>query len=198
MADDVIDIYNGSRDIMSTSDIFGDQSALYDKLCKSCKELLLSRGYKVVDPMKFKYVVTKVDDLISLFYNLYEFHYPEKTFGKKSLARNRRMMGLFIKSRMNGGSITRKSAMNECANIIRTIFEHYTEFKFTAAVSIDMLGQDAFGWVTDKAVNIIDASEKSKREADTEKAFDSYELSREQELGLGVGRLDALFKSKGV
>lgn len=137
----------------------------YDGLLSVCKSILLEGGYKVIDPVDHMYNVTKVQDLIELFYGLLGYHHPELINSYKNNIRDSKIAKDFVDSRMKAGSISKKESIKECADIIGMVFKHESEFKFTIPISFSMFGQGNMKWITDKAIEILNV-ERGKREAE--------------------------------
>lgn len=132
----------------------------------ACKNYLISEGYRVTDPVKRVYKITKLDQLIDLFYTLLQRDHPE--IGQaKNKSRDFITAKRFLLSRVSSGSINKIEALNECHDIILTVFKHYGEFNFNIPIFFGMFGQGAkFGWVTQKALDIMYNKNKSKVESE--------------------------------
>lgn len=146
-------------------DLFNSkQEDKYNGVVDVCKSLLLGLGYRVVAPVKYTNgKILKIDHLIALFYSyLYRNHPKNRPY--RNTGRDRAVMSAFIDSRMLNG-VTKQQAMNECGEIITTIFRYEREFCFKPEyeLKITILGQDKCGWITEKAINIIHR-ERHKRE----------------------------------
>ena len=136
------------------------------KLKEACKDYLINQGYSVMDPVKRMYKVTRLDHLTDLFYTLLQRDHPE--IGQaRSKSRDFVTAKRFLVSRMNLGHINKKEALNECYDIILTVFKHYDEFNFSIPIFFGMFGQGVkFGWVTQKALGIMYNKNKSKIESE--------------------------------
>lgn len=176
------------------SDVFSDNSFKYKSLIGACKEFLTQQGYKVVEPVNHKYNIKKLDDIIILFYMLSDAKHPELLNNYRNLARDRKTVSLFVQARMNASNINRKEALKECAEIIKTIFEHENEFNFSIPLVFGILGQQKLGWVTDKAISIINKKKQNKDNERRNKLIIKYEerYNVEQE---PFGNLDQILQN---
>jgi hypothetical protein len=64
---------------------------------------------------------------------------------------------------MDAGNLNKKQALCECAEIINTVFDREDDFNFNLPLSFEMFGQQSAGWITKKAIYIMN-SEKEKRD----------------------------------
>ncbi len=135
-----------------------------ESLAKTCKKFLIHMGYKVIDPIKYTYPnIKKLDDLFDLFYNLLEYNHPELVDAHRNMNRDRALAKRFLDSRMDAGNLNKKQALCECAEIIKTVFDREDDFNFNLPLSFEMFGQQSAGWITKKAIYIMN-SEKEKRD----------------------------------
>jgi len=179
-----------------------NQGALFDSvpdnaaLNSACKDYLCYIGFKVIDPDIPKFHIEKLDDLIFLFYGLCDSNHPELINSYRNLGRDRKIMSLFIKARADASGYGISAAMNECATIIETVFEHEKEFNFTVPVSIGFFGQKKFGWVTDKAIQILNKKKQQTVEERRRDLISRLDEMYEAETG-GFGNLDEILKNLG-
>lgn len=136
-------------------DFVGSQSEIEEGLVSACKDFLLSRDYKVVNPPPNNLNVRKVQDLCDRYYALanrkYSGRYPSLGRGKTfDLA----IMKHFISSRMKDG-VTRKVAMLECADILDTVFKYSEKMGLKGQITMSMFDPGQFSWVIDKALLIL-------------------------------------------
>lgn len=152
-----------------------------DKLKEACVKYLNYYGYKVVAPHKFDRKVVDMADLIALFYGLLKTKTPNDFATSYNHKQDLSIASRFINSRMEATGAGRERALDECGEIIRTVFVHYDEFNFKFAPSFTIFGQSKFRWVTDKALNIMNDKNKAMREERAEKmrqkAVDLYETN---------------------
>lgn len=149
-----------------TVDVFSGNS---DKeLVKACKEFLKHKGYKIVDPISDKTDISSIKDLVDLFYNLKAYNYPEEYNAHKNMVLDLRSVRFFVEARMAAENIIKEQALKECALIIRTLFTHEKEFKFKYPITLFSLGQKKSGWITEKALEIMNKSSYNRKEREAE------------------------------
>jgi hypothetical protein len=136
----------------------------YSELIKVCKEFLEKKGYKTVRCHYTFPKINKSTDLIDLFDALFMRHHPDllAPYRKQSISRS--IAKRFVDSRIKAGSLSKEQALLECAEIINTIFRHEDEFNFTMPLSFGMLGQENCGWITDKAIQIMNRKKAKEDE----------------------------------
>ena len=94
-----------------------------------------------------------VDYFYSRLFNKYEY-LTRLTIRNRS--KEMFIASKFIESRMVDGDISKNTAIQECVDIIDTIFEYEEEFCFKLPIKdISILGQGKLSWITQKAVEII-------------------------------------------
>ena len=168
-----------------------DQSTLFENadinpLIKSCIEYIRFNGYKVTKLPKYIDTVKSLDDLIGLFYSILEFKYPEYINEYRNVDENRSIAKLFVKARKEASGFSEKQALNECAEIIRTVFNYAHEFNFKNKPTFRMFGQDKSGWVTDKAIQIMNRNLEIENEYIVEKRQEEMiEAQCKDNLGFG-------------
>ena len=140
-------------------------------LVQACKNFLVDLGYRIIDPHKYRFKATKIDDLFNLFYELLKRNHPEQSV-YMNLNKDRAIAKRFLNARMKASDLNKKQALSECAEIILTVFEYESEFKFNLPMTFEMFGQENCGWITSKAVNLINKKRKKLKEAEDEEARD--------------------------
>jgi hypothetical protein len=150
-----------------------------DRLKEVCVQYLKYYGYTVVSPQKFERKVLDAYDLISLFYGLLKAKRPNDFATSYNLLQDRAIAKRFIQSRIEATGASKERALDECGEIVKTIFDNYDDFNFNFTPSFFIFGQSKFRWVTDKALNIMNAKVKDAAEKVAEdmrqKAVDLYE-----------------------
>ena len=182
-----------------------DQNTLFSEsnnvqLIEACIEYLKASGYKVIKLPKYNYTVKTLDELISFFYNMLELKHPGHVADHRDVAENRTIAKLFIKARANASGLNKKDVLNECAEIIRTIFNHEQEFNFKYKITFRIFGQDKLGWVTDKAIQIMNRGLDIEKEELAEKRREEMiEAQDPKDIGFGDLQeiLDKLEKDNG-
>lgn len=149
-----------------TVDVFSGNS---DKeLIVACREFLKYKGYKIVDPISDKTDISSIKDLVDLFYNLKAYSYPEEYNAHRNTVLDLRSARFFVEARMNAENVIKEQALKECALIIRTLFTHEKEFKFKYPITLFSLGQKKSGWITEKALEIMNKVSYNRKEREAE------------------------------
>lgn len=149
--------------------ITGDQmdflsgGSVEDTQIDAAKKILLDAGYRVVKPE----VTTKVrtiKDLKDYFYNRLYQKYPDRLVNRvPNVQMDMRFAKLFFEARLLAGDVGKQVALQDCVDTIDIIFDHEDEFMFKYPImDISILGQGKLGWITQKAVELLN-KEKSKK-----------------------------------
>jgi len=64
--------------------------------------------------------------------------------------------------------------LDECAQIIKVIFDREPDFNFTIPLSFDIFGQQALGWITKKAIEFMNEERESKEQKHVEAIQEKY------------------------
>jgi len=160
-------------DLKSQLDV-GFLSPDHERLATACKKLLISMGYKVVAPLKRKFNVKNINDLITLFYAYLDYKHPELAGTHRNIKKDRAVAKRFLDGRMEVGSLNKEHALDECARIIKIIFDREPDFNFTIPLSFDIFGQQALGWITKKAVEFMNAERESIGQKIVESTQEKY------------------------
>jgi len=165
-----------------------------DIVAKACKKLLISMGYKVVDPVKKVYNVRNIDDLIAFFYAFLDYKHPELVGTHRNIKKDRAIAKRFLEGRMEVGSLNKELALDECAQIIKTIFDREKEFNFTIPLSFEIFGQQAAGWITRKAVELLNEEKEEHLKKITEEIQERHTAEYlkehgEESLGFDINNL---------
>jgi len=150
----------------------------YWSMDELCEEWLKARGYSIRPPYKFPNKIKKLDDLIILFYSLYTKRFPGKIAYVKDEKEERKTASRFVKSRMESGSLDRNTAMQECGEIIKTVFEDLDRFNFTVPITFGIFGQKSMSWVTNVAVDIMNEKINRYRHIEGQKYADKVMAER--------------------
>lgn len=164
-----------------------------EKVMDVCVRFLRHKGYTVVVPKIFKRKMKSIDDLIRYFYLLANSKHPENYATSYNNSKDRSIAKQFVEGRMNITGAGKDYALNECGEIISTIFDNYDEFNFTYVLSFSIFGQDKLKWVTDRAIQIMNKKlqEQEEKEAEVlrQQALDAY-----ADEPAGFSDLDEIFK----
>ena len=180
-------------DLKSQLDV-GFLSPNHKSLAKVCKKFLIFMGYKVVDPIERVFKVKNINDLITLFYAYLDYKHPELAGTHRNIKKDRAIAKRFLEGRMESGGLNKEYALDECAQIIRVIFDRELDFNFTIPLSFDIFGQQALGWITKKAVEFMNDGRALKEqkyiEAIQEKYIEKYlKKYGEESIGFDVDEL---------
>ena len=146
-----------------TNNLFG-KSYLYDNLDKICVDYLKYRGFIVPNKIKYTYNITKIDQLIDIFYlNLYKYH-PDNIKLYRDKVEDRRSATAFVKSRQTASGTSRKEALSECATIVYKFFEYEEFVGFSGTISLSIFSVRKLRWVVDKILIIMNDKMKEYNE----------------------------------
>jgi hypothetical protein len=140
---------------LSQPNLFGSKTK--EDVIEACIKYLKYNGYRIIYPVEI--VQKKVVDIDSLIYYFYaklsKFHSEaECVYINKD--RDRSIAKKFIESRIKSTGFSKLEAIKECVRIIDTIFEFEDEFNLKYNLNFSMFGQDNQGWITTKALEIMD------------------------------------------
>ena len=158
-------IKNGIASYFTKDFLIGNSD---DNLVSACKEFLKYKGYKIVNPITNVSNISTNQNLVDLFYDLKKYNHPEEPSSYKNRKLDLRSIRLFVEARMEASNVIKEEALKECALIIRTLFTHEKEFKFKYPITIFSLGQKKSGWITEKALSIMNKVSYNKREQEAE------------------------------
>lgn len=143
-----------------------------DKLFDACEELLVYNGYGVAKPIDFNFKIKNISDLITKFYSLLHHKYPETIRNHINVKKDLSLAKQLYESRMLNG-VSKEVALNECGEIIYTLFAYEKEFKMRYPIrDFGVLGQGNVGWITDKALQIMNSFIAKEQEDILEKKME--------------------------
>lgn len=178
--------------------LFSNGNSKLEKLEQACVSYLKHKGYKIIEPVIYKYNIKKLEGLIKLFYLLLDRAHPEYTNIYRNLDKDRVVMKRLIESRLKNNNLSKEAVLNECAEIIDTIFEHEVEFKFRFPISLGMLGQKNCGWITEKAIQIMNNKKINYSKEKQEQLITKYEENyNEEEIGFNNLDINSILESLG-
>ena len=148
------------------------------------KAFLIEHGYKVYEPLMVNEAVVTLRDLRNYFFKRLYDRYPDiKLYTVDNVQNEMRSIRLFVEAREQTG-LNRLNAIQECVAIIDIIFDHTEEFKFKNPITINVLGQVKAGWITQKAVEILNKKIKKADEMETKRKLDAIEEELERGVNL--------------
>lgn len=185
--------FNGLLVENKTNPLFGKEY-LYDNLDNVCVEYLKYRGFVIPNKINYDSDITKIDQLIDIFYfNLYKYH-PGYIKLYKDRNEDRRSAKSFIKSRQTASGTSRKEALNECAFIIDKFFEYENEIGFSGTISLSIFSVIKLKWILDKVLSIANEKMKEKKEKDLETKINKITKDNKHE-NIGIGNLDTILNN---
>lgn len=165
-----------------------------DNLQQACAALLKECGWSVKEPRPSTVAAVKtLDDLISYFYQRMGKEQP-KAMIYENLPRDRKIAKLFIENRMQSSGLNRATALQECATIIKTLLDNYDKFHFKYDVSFAVFGNDKASWITQKAIDIMNAEGKVKRKESHRQQIEKVTAAAAKDTPMGYDDLDALLE----
>jgi len=177
--------------------LFGDKKGLIKATAESCEEFLKGQGYSVSPPHKYPLKITKLDDLIAMFYGSIRNSYPKQMWSYSNDKQDRAIAKKFVDGRMKDDGLSKETALEQCGLIIRTVLSRSDIFKFDTAPSFSIFGQANMGWITERAVQIINKQIAKEAAIATERAVDEMTAKIEekyQNTGFSLAELTAMNK----
>lgn len=166
----------------------------YSGLVRVCIELLDKQGYKSVRCSYTYPKIEKLNHLVELFDALMSRHHPDliAPFRRKTVDMS--IAKKFLEARMEAGDLNKKQALLECAEIINTIFKYEKDFSFNMPLTFSMFGQANCGWITDRAIQIMNkkkaGDDELKAKIAQEACVKEYiELHGEEDLGFDIDKI---------
>lgn len=177
--------------LLEAGSIFNDGAEEKD-VERACVDYLKSLGYKInKKPILSK--VNNTNELIDLFYNFLEFNHNETC----SLISNRKkdcaILSNFIKVRQKELGCSKKECLQDCANIITTMFTYEEELGLTVPIGIWVFGSDRCKWITDKVINILNSSDDLINDAIVTRMVEEDEHSSEEYTGFDFNKLRSMY-----
>ncbi len=136
-------------------DLFGNKDALIKKSKEICVDYLKGRGYSIGPPVGYPAKITKLHELVSMFYGFVRNIYPKQLWSYSNDKQDRAIAKAFIEGRMKDDMLDYDTALKQCALIIQIVFRRPDIFRFETAPTFGVLGQASMGWVTERAVKLI-------------------------------------------
>ena len=174
----------------------GDDASVESTSIEAAIDFLRQRGYRIQEPIVVDASINTRKDLINYFYRRLDSKYPSR---RLSMAPNysldMQVMARLVKARMDTG-LGEQAAIQECIRIIDAIFTHEKEFSFKYPIrDTRILGQVKLGWVTSKALAIIEDKQRDAEHELIRKRAEEVEFSVEKSDEEVESGLDALLKS---
>jgi hypothetical protein len=160
---------------------------------EEAKAAAIEAGYKVSDPIFVNGGVKTLKDLRNYFYMRLWKKYPNRQayHVDMGLDKELRLFKLFVESREVMG-LSRLNAIQECVAIIDIIFDHEDEFGFRDPIDVRVIGQGKAGWITRKAVFILNKKVQEAMHQKFNKMVEKYEQDEKIDLKDKASELDSL------
>jgi hypothetical protein len=165
--------------------LFGDKAILTKTGAAACVEFLKGKGYGVTKPHEYPIEITKLDELIATFYGFIRNIYQTQMGPYHNDKKDRAIAKRFVEGRMEDAGLDRKTALKQCGLIVRTVFTHSDVFKFDVAPTFSIFGQANMGWITDRAVQLINKQIAKDEATATERAANKMTESIEKNYTMG-------------
>jgi hypothetical protein len=94
--------------------------------------------------------------------------------------------------------LNRYNAIQECVEIIDTIFDYADRFKFNKPIDLRVIGQGKAGWITHKAVLIMNDERQKQQEKEIKEMIEKHDEEVEIDLNEKANELDMLLSKMGV
>lgn len=176
-----------------------DQTSIFnssgsdEELVKACKEFLKEKGYSVTESVTCSVPdIDSIDKLIGYFYGRLKNEHKEYESVYIHQIRDRAVAKQFINYRMQINGVNRRTALQECTQIVKTVLDHYDEFNFKFNVNFSIFGNAKLGWVTEKAIDIINKKSAVRREEEHQKRLDTVVQKAAENETFGYDDLDDL------
>lgn len=160
---------------------------------EDAKAAAIEAGYKVSDPIFVNGGVKTLKDLRNYFYMRLWKKYPGRQayYVDMGLSKELHLFKLFVESREVTG-LSRLNAIQECVAIIDIIFDHEDEFGFRDPIDVRVIGQGKAGWITRKAVFILNKKVQESMHQKFNKMVAKYEQDEKIDLKDKASELDSL------
>ena len=179
---EILDQMEACLSALKQTDIIGPNFNSIDDLCI---EWLKDRHYSVRPPIGYPVKITKLDEIISMFYDFLSTAYQKHLLPPSNIMRDRAIAKAFIEKRMEADKISRKDAMQQCALIVQTVLRTPEVFKFETPPTFGIFGQAEMGWITERAIKIINEQITKDQKFAVEKAVDEMTESIEKNYKMG-------------
>lgn len=154
---------------------------------KACISYLKVLGYKVSKkPILQK--VSKLDELVDLFYNLMEFYHSDICSLVSNRKKDRVLIANFIKQRQDELGASFSEGLQDCANIIFSLFIFEEDLGLSLPISINVFSPNS-KWITDKVINILNNNKDIENELKIERLTIKQEVYAEEHSGFDFLKL---------
>lgn len=165
-----------------------------EDLVKACIDFIREKGYSVTKPIETTVsAIRTLDDLIAYFYGrLKNERRDEYKAVYINSSRDRKIAKGFVENRMKINGLNRSTALQECAEIVKIVLDNYDLFHFKYQINFSIFGNDKLGWVTERAIDIINKKNKDKKDQEYQRRLDEITAEAAKETPRGYDDLDGL------
>lgn len=140
---------------LNQANIFGSKTK--EDVIEACVNYLKYNGYRIIYPVEaIRKKIINIELLIDYFYAKLSKLHSESESVYVHRGRDLGIAKAFIDSRIQSTGFSKLEAIKECVCIIDTVFEFEEEFNFKYNLNFSMFGQANQGWITAKALEIMD------------------------------------------
>jgi len=194
---------------LDQQDLFGDKSTdelqleeairLVEKAgyrvardAEESRKIAIESGWQVTEPILVNDKVITLKDLRNYFFMRLWTKYPNRyKYYVDNIKNEFRLLRFFVESREEKG-LNRFNAIQQCIAIIDAIFDYEEEFNFKTPIDIRVLGQAKAGWITEKALQLVNNNLLKSREKEAERRIAEMEDNREINLKEKAKELDEM------
>jgi len=161
---------------------------------KACVSYLKSIGYKVAEkPILHK--VRKLEELVDLFYHCLEFYHNDVCSLVSNRKKDRVLVSSFMKSRQEELHCSFEESLQDCANIIYSLFIFEERLGLNSSISISVFSPNC-KWITDKVITILNDNKDVENEIKVEQMVLSQETKAEENSGFDLEKLRRKYGEK--
>ena len=161
---------------------------------KACVSYLKSVGYKVAEkPVLHK--VHKLDELVDLFYHLMEFYHNDVCSLVSNRKKDRALVSSFIKNRQEELQCSFEEGLQDCANIIYSLFIFEERLGLNSSISISVFSPNC-NWLTDRVITILNDNKDVENEIKVEQLIREQEYKAEENSGFDLEKLRRKYGKK--
>jgi len=158
---------------------------------EEAKKILIGAGYKIAEPLVVNESVNNLSKLLNYFYmRLFTICPDAQLTTVKNFKKDMKLISKFVEARKV--NMNEQAAIQECVAIIDVIFDYTWEFNFKRLITIEVLGQVKSGWITEKAVFILNRELAKKDEEEAERKIQEIEDNYKVDLKETANKLDKI------
>lgn len=194
---------------LDQQDLFGDKSTdelqleeairLVEKAsyrvvrdAEEARKIAVESGWQVTEPILVNDKVITMKDLRNYFFMRLWTKYPNRyKYYVDNIKNEFRLLRFFVESREEKG-LNKFNAIQQCVAIIDAIFDYEEEFNFKTPIDIRVVGQAKAGWITEKALQLVNNNLLKSREKEAERRIAEMEDNREINLKEKAKELDEM------